>query len=133
MPRKTLKDRRKKNPTQTKENRVRENINMLIGIENPDILLGRLLSILKETVTIPTVGEIYTFSYSPKTKNISYDAHPLVAVTELYSWGFRGINFHWRESRQYTWSEINSPLHLIYKEELADVRNLPFGKIKINE
>lgn len=133
MPRKTLKDRRQKNPTQTKRNRIRENINILIGIENPDMLLVRLLSILKDTVKIPTVGEVYTFSYSPKTRNIQYDAHPLVAVTEVYPWGFRGINFHWKETRQYTWSEINGSLHLIYKEELADVRNLPFGKIKLNE
>lgn len=130
MPRKPLKKR--KNPTQTKNNRIRENLNQLIGIEDPDVLLFKLFRILKDTTRRPVVGQIYAFTYSPKTVNISYDAHPLVAVTDIFSWGFRGINFHWGETRQYSWDEVTSPLHTIYKEELADVQQLPFGKIQTN-
>lgn len=130
MPRKPLKKRN--NPSQTKRNRIRENVNQLIGIEDPDLLMVRLMNILKITSTRPKVGEIYTFVYSPKSSSLRYDAHPLVAVTDVFTWGFRGINFHWGESRQYTWSEIRGSLHMIYKEELADVRELPFGKIKFN-
>jgi hypothetical protein len=130
MPRKTIRERQQKNPSQTKRNRIRENVNQLIGIEDPDFLMNRLLKILKESTSTPQEGKIYTFLYSPKTKNLRYDAHPVVAVTNVFSWGFIGINFHWGENRQYTWNEILSPLHLIYKEELPDVMQLPIGKIK---
>ena len=34
--------------------------------------------------------------------------------------------------RQYTWKEIIGDLHIVYKEELADVRELPFGKISLS-
>lgn len=129
MPRKTLKQR---NPSETKNNRIRQNVNKLIGIEDPDKLMFQLLKVLRETRSRASVGEIYTFIYLPKTRNLRYDAHPVVAVTEVFSWGFRGINFHWGETRQYTWSEIISSLHLIYKEELPDVQKLNLGKIKTN-
>jgi hypothetical protein len=132
MPRKTIRERQQKNPSQTKRNRIRENVDQLIGIEDPDLLMSRLLRILKETTSIPQEGEIYTFLYSPKTANLQYDAHPVVAVTNIFSWGFKGINFHWGKSRQYTWNEIITPLHRIYKEELADIRQLHLGKIQFN-
>jgi hypothetical protein len=130
MPRKTLRER--KNPSQTKKNRIRQNLNELIGIENPDLLMSRLMNVIDTVRSTPEVGKIYIFVYTPKTPNLRYDAHPLVAVSEVFSWGFRGINFHWGESRQYTWSEIGSSLHLIYKEELPDIRAIHFGKIKFN-
>ena len=41
------------------------------------------------------------FVYNPKTPNIRYDQNPLVAVTQVLEWGFRGIYFHWSENRQY--------------------------------
>ena len=49
-----------------------------------------------ESQGIPEVGKYYTFVYSPKTPNIQYDEFPLVAVTEIFSWGFRGLNYHYR-------------------------------------
>lgn len=133
MPRKPIRERQQKNPSQTKRNRIRQNVDQLIGIEDPDLLMSRLLRILKETTSSPQEGEIYIFVYSPKTSNLRYDAHPVVAVTNVFSWGFKGINFHWGESRQYTWNEIITPLHRIYKEELADIRQLHLGKIQFNE
>ena len=50
---------------------------------------------LNDTVTpIPEEGNICTFKYFAKTPNIEYDQHPLVAVSDVFPWGFRGINFH---------------------------------------
>ena len=46
-----------------------------------------------------------------KDPDISYDQHPLVAVTELFQWGFRGLNFHWQDYRQYTWEEFAAGLY----------------------
>ena len=78
--------------------------------------------------------KFYVFVYNPKTPNIQYDQNPLVAVTDRFQWGFRGINFHWgsRGIRQYTWDEIPGSLYEVYAEELADLREIPFGKIRLN-
>ena len=130
MPRKTLKERN--NPTDDKNNRLRKNYDDLIGIEDPDDIMLSLLEVLKETTTSPSVGKFYTFVYRPKTSNIRYDEYPLVAITELFQWGFKGINFHWGGHRQYTWNEIIGPLHIIYPEELKDAQPLPFKKIRLN-
>ena len=46
------------------------------------------------------------FFYRAKTPNLRYDMHPMVAVTDVFEWGFRGINFHWNTYRNYTWNEI---------------------------
>ena len=90
-------------PTEDKENRIRGILDNMTGTEEPDDLMLELLEIVGNRVTpVPDVGKFYTFVYSPKTPNIQYDAHPLVAVTDLFQWGFRGLNFHWGETRQYT-------------------------------
>lgn len=130
MPRKTLKERR--NPTDSKKNRIRPITNSLKGNENPDDLMQEILEVLTETVMRPSVGKYYTFVYFPKTPNIRYDIHPLVAVTNIFDWGFRGINFHWKEVRQYTWDEVVGELYVIYPEEIKDLQSIPYQKIKIS-
>jgi hypothetical protein len=135
MPRKKLRETRDQSanrPSQTKNNRIRAALNKLVGIEDPDDLMLELLGILTKTEKVPTANQIYTFVYIPKTRNIQYDPHPLVAVTDVFSWGFRGLNYHWGGIRQYSWKEIIGDLHLVYTEELADVRELPFGKISLS-
>ena len=88
---------------------------------------------LGDTVTpVPDVGKYYVFVYNPKTSGIQYDQNPLVAVTDVFRWGFRGINFHWNGYRQYTWNEVAGQLYEVRSEELADVRELPFAKILLN-
>jgi len=120
-------------PTDDKHNRIRGVVSNLIGTEKPDDLMLEIMEALNNTVTpVPDVGKYYTFVYSPKTNNIEYDAHPLVAVTDLFRWGFRGINFHWGSYRQYTWNEVVGQLYEVYPEELADAREIPFGKIGLN-
>jgi len=132
MPRKPIKQRNNPSDTTKRTNRVRSIIDSLIGTEDADDLMLSILENLKETELVPDIGKIYVFIYAPKTPGITYDAHPIVAVSEIYRWGFKGINFHWGKTRQYTWEEIVGSLHKVYPQELKDLRSLPFGKIITN-
>jgi hypothetical protein len=132
MPRKTLKQRQERNPTDDNDNRVRSVIDNVIGTEDPDDLMLEIMSVLQESGRVPQAGKYYTFVYNPKTPNISYDKNPLVAVTEVYKWGFKAINFHWGQLRQYTWSEVAGQLYEVYPDELADLREIPFANIRLN-
>lgn len=116
-------------PTDDNDNRVRGVVNGLIGGEDPDDLMVELMDAVSDSYeTIPEVGKYYIFIYIPKTPNIQYDQNPLVAVTDIFRWGFRGFNYHWGQVRQYTWEELQGNLYEIYPDELADVREIPFGK-----
>jgi len=134
MPRKTLQERQKKRVTDTDshENRVRAVLDGITGKENGDDLMLELLEVLQESGKIPNVGKFYIFVYNAKTPNIQYDQNPLVAVTDVYKWGFRGINLHWGESRQYTWDEVAGSLYEVYPSEIKDLQALPFANFRIN-
>ena len=120
-------------PTDDKENRVRSVVNGLIGTEEPDDIMIELMDNLNTTVTSsPSVGRYYVFVYSAKTPNIQYDSNPLVAVTDVFEWGFRGINLHVGQYRNYTYNELVGQLYEVNSDELSDVRELPFGKIQLN-
>ena len=120
-------------PTDDKDNRVRSVVYKLIGTEDPDDLMIELMPVLGDTVTpVPDVGKYYIFVYNPKTSGIQYDQNPLVAVTDVFRWGFHGINFHWNGYRQYTWNEVAGQLYEVRSDQLADVRELPFAKILLN-
>ena len=128
MPRKTLKQRR--NPTDDNENRVRGVIDSLVGVETADDIMKSLIGVLSESGKIPTAGKYYTFFYNAKTPGIQYDEYPLVGVTDVFSWGFRGINFHWSDRRQYNYDQIAGQLYEIYPEEISDVIELAFANIR---
>jgi hypothetical protein len=131
MPRKPIK--KKQSLSDTNNNRVRNIVKNLIGNEKPDDLMIEIINVLEELKIKPSVGNYYTFFYNPKTSGITYDEYPLVAVTDIFPWGFRGINFHWEKIRQYTWDEINGrSLYQIRPEEMKDMRKIPFSKIRIN-
>ena len=120
-------------PTDDKENRVRSVVNNLIGTEEPDDIMIELMESLDTTVTSsPSVGRYYVFVYSAKTPNIQYDSNPLVAVTDVFEWGFRGINLHVGQYRNYTYNELIGQLYEVNSDELSDVRELPFGKMQLN-
>ena len=88
---------------------------------------------LSGTVTpVPDVGKFYTFVYNPKTHDLQYDQHPLVARTKLEQWGFIGINFHWRQPRNYTWNELAGQLYVVEYNELDDLMAIPYAKYMIN-
>ena len=132
MPRKTLKQRKEKYPTENEVNRIRSVMNNIVGMEDPDDVMMELMSTIPESGRAPSAGKYYAFVYNPKTPNILYDQNPLVAVTDVFEWGFRGLNYHWGQMRQYTWNEIPGQLYEIYPEELADAKELPFMKRRLN-
>ena len=99
------------------------------GTNDQEDMMLEIMDLLKDTVTpIPDVGTICTFVYNAKTPDIRYDQHPLVAVTELFSWGFRGLNFHWQEYRQYTWEELTGQVYIVQRNELDDLLAIPYAK-----
>ena len=120
-------------PTDDKENRVRSVVNGLIGTEEPDDIMIELMDTLTSTSTSsPSAGKYYLFVYNAKTPNIQYDSNPLVAVTDVFDWGFRGVNLHIGQYRNYTYNELIGQLYEVNSYELSDVRELPFGKMQLN-
>ena len=104
------------------------------SVNDPEDLMLIIMEALNNTVTpIPEVGQFYTFIYNAKTPNITYDQHPLIACTDLQSWGFKGLNFHWRQSRNYTWEELAGQLYIVQYNELDDLLTIPYGKFKLNK
>ena len=117
------------------DNRVREYLSDLNNRTNdPEEMMMEIMEVLNDTVTpIPEVGKFYTFVYNAKTPNITYDQHPLIACTDLQSWGFKGLNFHWRQSRNYTWEELAGQLYIVQWNELDDLLTIPYGKFILNK
>ena len=117
------------------DNRIREYLSDLNNRTNdPEEMMMEIMEVLNDTVTpIPEVGKFYTFVYNAKTPNITYDQHPLIACTDLQSWGFKGLNFHWRQSRNYTWEELAGQLYIVQNNELDDLLAIPYGKFILNK
>lgn len=113
---------------EVQSNRVSLLKRKLKDAKTPDDIMMNIMEVFTKTELVPDVGGYYTFVYFPKTNDITYDEHPLVAVTAIERWGFKGINFHWGESRNYTWEEIVGRLHVINKDEIDYLRTLNFAK-----
>ena len=97
-------------------------------------MMEAILSLFTDTVAaVPQVGAYYTFVYEPKTPRIRYDRNPLIACVELYQWGFKGINYHWNDFRNYTWEELATNPYLVYPSELEDLKSIPYQNYKINK
>ena len=110
-----------------------QNINRIVGndinlrTDDPEEMMLEIMELLNDTVTpIPEVGKFYTFVYNAKTPGKTYDQHPLIACTSLEQWGFKGINFHWRQSRNYTWQELAGQLYIVQYNELDDLMAIPY-------
>ena len=102
-------------------------------IKDPEDIMLLIMEYFTEKTWIPEVGKFYTFVYNPKTPDIEYDQHPLIACTEVQRWGFKAINFHWRQSRNYTWEELAGQLHVVKYEELDELLALQYGKFRLNK
>jgi hypothetical protein len=100
---------------------------------DPEDLMLIIIDVFKEEVLYPEPGKFYTFIYNPKTPNIDYDQHPLIACTDLQKWGFKGMNFHWRKYRNYTWEEVAGKLHVVRPNELDELIALSYGKFRLNK
>lgn len=115
---------------QQQSSRVSRLKRKLDGSEDPDAIMMNIMEVFTEGEFIPDVGSYYTFIYLPKTNEIEYDEHPLVAVTAIERWGFRGINFHWGQARNYTWVEILGRLLYIAPNEIDYLRSLNYAKFR---
>ena len=115
-------------------NRIEPIIEEIREESSVDDRMELIMYALNDTVTpIPEVGNICTFKYYAKTPGITYDQYPLVEVTELFNWGFRGINFHWRDYKQYTWEELGTQVYIVRPDELDDLLSLQYGKFILNK
>ena len=103
------------------------------GTKVPEDLMLLIMETFKEDAILPQVGKFYTFVYNPKTPGIEYDQHPLIACTSIYSWGFKGTTFHWRDSRSYTWEEVAGKLYSVKYNELDELLSIPYAKFKLNK
>jgi len=112
--------------------RTEDLIDVCANLTDPDDKMTEVLERLSEVEVVPDVGRYYTFIYRPKTPRIRYDEYPLIACTEVNRWGFRGINYHWGNFRNYTWEEVQSNLHVIYPMELEDLRSINYQKFDLN-
>ena len=120
---------KERRPPTVNANRIEAIKDKLNGTSNPEDMMLEIMGALNNTVeAIPSVGKYYTFVYNAQTAGKQYDQHPLVAVTDIFSWGFRGINFHWQSSRNYTWNELAGQLYMVKSIELDDLLAIPYAK-----
>ena len=113
--------------------RTNELLDNISFTNDPEDLFLQILEVIGDQFEpVPLPGRFYTFMYSAKTPRVKYDAHPLIACTGVYEWGFTGINYHWGESRNYTWEEVGSMYYIVYPNELSDLRSIPYQYIKLN-
>ena len=116
-----------------KENRIVGN-DINLRTNDPEDMMLEIMELLNDTVTpIPEVGKFYTFVYNAKTPGETYDQHPLIACTALEQWGFKGLNFHWQKSRNYTWNELAGQLYIVQWNELDDLLAIPYAKFILNK
>ena len=119
---------KERRPPTVNANRIEAIKNQLTSSDPEDLML-QIMGALNNTVeAIPTVGKYYTFVYNAKTASKQYDQHPLIACTDLFRWGFRGINFHWQSSRNYTWEELTGQVYMVKSIELDDLLAIPYAK-----
>ena len=122
-------DQKEQKPPEVNENRIEGIKEELNGTSDSEDMMLEIMGALNDTVeAIPSVGNYYTFVYNAQTAGKQYDQHPLVAVTDIFSWGFRGINFHWQSSRNYTWNELAGQLYMVKSIELDDLLAIPYAK-----
>ena len=105
---------------------LKENVN------DPEDIMLLIMEIFTIQEIVPETGKFYTFIYNAKTPGISYDQHPLIACVEIFRWGFRGLNFHWQNYRNYTWEELPGQLHVVEFQELDELLALQYGKFILN-
>ena len=121
-------DQKEQRPPTVNANRIEAIKNQLTSSDPEDLML-QIMGALNNTVeAIPTVGKYYTFVYNAKTAGKQYDQHPLIACTDLFRLGFRGINFHWQSSRNYTWEELTGQVYMVKSIELDDLLAIPYAK-----
>ena len=100
----------------------------ITGLTDPESIMMEIMDVFNESEFIPDVGKYYTFIYIPKTQEIKFDQFPLIACIEIQKWGFKGLNFHWGEVRNYTWLEVAGKLHIVKNNEIDYLRSVRYAK-----
>ena len=100
----------------------------ITGLTDPESIMLEIMDVFNESEFIPDVGKYYTFIYIPKTQEIKFDQFPLIACIEIQKWGFKGLNFHWGEVRNYTWLEVAGKLHIVRNNEIDYLRSVRYAK-----
>ena len=105
----------------------------LIGTEDPDDMMLEIMDRLSDTVTpIPDIGSFYTFVYKAQTLNETYDVHPLIAAMEYTPFGFKGFSYHWNRMRNYNFNGVVGQLYFVNRDELDELRTIPYQKFVLN-
>ena len=113
---------------QNQSSRVSQLKRKIRNMYNPDDIMLSIMEVFTRSEFIPDVGKYYTFIYLAKTPDITYDQYPLIAVTAVERWGFKGLNYHWNEFKNYTWQEVAGKMHVIEANEIEYMRTLPYSK-----
>ena len=114
-------------------NRVSGLLETLIGTEEPDDMMLEIMDKLSDTVTpIPDLGNFYTFVYQAQTLNETYDVHPLIAAMEYTPFGFKGFSYHWNRMRNYNFNGVVGQLYFVNRDELDELRTIPYQKFVLN-
>ncbi len=114
-------------------NRVTGLLETLIGTEEPDDMMLEIMDRLSDTVTpIPDIGSFYTFVYKAQTLNETYDVHPLIAAMEYTPFGFKGFSYHWNKMRNYNFNGVVGQLYFVNRDELDELRTIPYQKFVLN-
>ena len=114
-------------------NRITGLLESLIGTEDPDDMMLEIMDKLSDTVTpIPDLGNFYTFVYQAQTLNETYDVHPLIADMEYTPFGFKGFSYHWNRMRNYNFNGVVGQLYFVNRDELDELRTIPYQKFVLN-
>jgi hypothetical protein len=114
-------------------NRITGLLESLIGTEDPDDMMLEIMDKLSDTVTpIPDLGNFYTFVYQAQTLNETYDVHPLIAAMEYTPFGFKGFSYHWNRMRNYNFNGVVGQLYFVNRDELDELRTIPYQKFVLN-
>ena len=79
-------------------------LNELIGIEDPDALMVEILDVLSETEATQVLVTT-TLLYINQNIQCSYST-PICCCYKYILMKFQWINFHWGQTRQYTFQEV---------------------------
>jgi len=135
MPRKTLRQQKAQRGSRSRnvpENRLRPVFDNVTGAESSDQLMRQIVAALRQTTTqVPIGGKYYTFIYNAITPELLTDRYPLVEVTGIFPWGFRGINYHIYEIRNYNFNQLQSPLYEVFSgPEYDTIEKIPYQKLE---
>ena len=109
-------------------NRIESEKQDIQSEKNLDDRMELIMYALNDTVApVPEEGNICTLNIMQRHLTLDTINTHLVAVTELFQWGFRGINFH-SGSIDNTLGELGTQVYIVQQEELDDLLSLDYKR-----